>query len=46
MDGDKIIDIKESDFKGHNFKYDACLSVINKYSDTDKKIYGIGSFAR
>jgi len=45
MDGDKIIDIKESDFKGHNFKYDACLSVVNKYGDEDKKIYGIGDSA-
>ena len=45
MDGDKIIDIKESDFKGHNFKYDACLGVINKYIDDDKKIYGIGDSA-
>lgn len=45
MDGDKIIDIKESNFKGHNFKYDACLSVVNKYDDEEKKIYGIGDSA-
>lgn len=42
MDGDTIIGISESDFKGHNFKYNACLEVIKKYSDGDKKIYGIG----
>lgn len=45
MDGDKIIDIKESDFKGHNFKYEACLSVINKYDNEEKNIYGIGDSA-
>lgn len=45
MDGDKIIDIKESNFNGHNFKYDSCVSVINQYNDQNKKIYGIGDSA-
>lgn len=45
MNGDKIVDIQESNFKGHNFKYDACLSVINKYDNQKIKIYGIGDSA-
>jgi len=45
MDGDKIIDIQESNFKGHNFKYDACLSVINKYDNQPIKVYGIDDSA-
>ena len=45
MSGDKIIDIQESNFKGHNFKYDACLSVIDKYDKKAIKIYGIGDSA-
>lgn len=45
MDGDKIIDIQESNFKGHNFKYEACLSVVNQYNNQIEKIYGIGDSA-
>jgi len=45
MEGDKIIDIHESNFKGRNFKYDACLSIINKYNNQVDKIYGIGDSA-
>lgn len=45
MDGDKIVDIDESSFKGHNFKYDACLSVISKYGNCEKIVYGIGDSA-
>ena len=45
MDGNKIINIQESNFKGHNFKYDACLSVINKYDNQPIKVYGIGDSA-
>lgn len=45
MEGDKIIDIKAINFNGQNFKYDACLSVINKYSDQVEKIYAIGDSA-
>lgn len=42
MDSDKIININESNFKGHDFKYKACLNIIDKYKDQEKKIYGIG----
>jgi len=42
MDGDKIIDIKETNFNGNNFKYEACLDIINNYSGQVEKIYGIG----
>lgn len=45
MDGDMIVDISESNFKGHNFKYESCLEVIEKYPESDKKIYGIGDSA-
>lgn len=45
MDGDIIVGIDESNFKGHSFKYDACLSVINKYVDCEKKVYAIGDSA-
>lgn len=45
MDGDKIIDIQESNFKGHNFKYEACLSVVNEYKQEAIEIYGIGDSA-
>ena len=27
---DTIIDINESNFEGNNFKYEACLNVLNK----------------
>lgn len=43
MDKDKIINITPSHFKGQNFKYDACLEVINKYED--RFVYGIGDSA-
>lgn len=45
MDGDKIIDIKETNFKGQNFKYESCLGIINKYASQIEKIYGIGDSA-
>ncbi len=45
MTNDRIINITESNFKGHNFKYEACLEIINKYADYDKKVYGIGDSA-
>ena len=45
MDGDMIVDISEANFKGHNFKYESCLEVIEKYQESDKKIYGIGDSA-
>ena len=45
MEGNKIVDIKESNFKGHNFKYEACLNVINEYKEYEKQIYGIGDSA-
>lgn len=45
MDGEKIIDINETNFKGTNFKYEACLSVIEKYNDEEIKVYGIGDSA-
>ncbi len=43
MNDDKIDNISESDFKGHNFKYESCLEVLNKYND--KVVFGIGDSA-
>ena len=43
MDGDKIDNITESSFKGHDFKYKSCLEVVNQYED--KVVYGIGDSA-
>lgn len=45
MDGDKIIDINETNFKGTNFKYEACLGIIEKYNNEEIKVYGIGDSA-
>lgn len=45
MSGDKIVDIQESNFKGHNFKYEACLSVVEQFKNEDIKVYGIGDSA-
>ena len=45
MDGGKIDHISESDFNGNNFKYESCLEIVNKYSESDKKVYGIGDSA-
>lgn len=45
MDGDKILDIQEINFKGQNFKYESCLDVINKYATCKKNIYAIGDSA-
>lgn len=42
MKEDTIIDINESNFEGNNFKYEACLNVLNKFKDEDIKVYGIG----
>ena len=45
MDGDKIINISESSFRSHDFKYDACFDVIHQYDDEEKKVYGLGDSA-
>lgn len=45
MDGDKIINISESSFSSHDFKYDACFTVIHKYDGEEKKVYGLGDSA-
>ena len=45
MEGNTIIGINEECFNGHNFKYEACLNVIEKYMDCDKKVFAIGDSA-
>jgi len=45
MEGETIIDIHEENFKGNNFKYEACLEIIEKYNNMGKKVYGIGDSA-
>ena len=45
MDGDKIINILESNFSSHDFKYDACFDVIHRYDNEEKLVYGLGDSA-
>lgn len=45
MDGDKIINISESSFSSHDFKYDACFEVIHRYDNEEKIVYGLGDSA-
>lgn len=42
MDGDKIINILESNFSSHDFKYDVCFDV---YDNEEKIVYGLGDSA-
>lgn len=45
MNKDTIINITESNFKGLDFKYEACLKALDKFKNCKKKIYGIGDSA-
>ena len=42
MDGDVIQGISEEDFPGSEFKYEACLKIINQFHAKKENIYGIG----
>lgn len=45
MDGDKIVNISESSFRSHDFKYESCFNVIHKYDGEEIKVYGLGDSA-
>ena len=45
MNGEMIEKITLQDFKGTDFKYEACLEIINKYNVEKENIYGIGDSA-
>ena len=45
MDGDIIKQITLDDFKSTDFKYTACLEIIEKYNVLKENIYGIGDSA-
>ena len=42
MENDIIEGITINDFEGSDFKYNACLEIINKYNAKKENIYGVG----
>lgn len=45
IDGEVIRKITLEDFKGRDFKYNACLEIINKLNVKKENVYGIGDSA-